>query len=151
MHPPEIRRIRGKVLKSVTHPTDNRGEQATDCGTSVSEGEKRMDTTTITSNDEGRNLDVAVCDAISAVEELLKRPKEQSLFEAGEIIRVLDRADFAGSLAATAGGDSATLAEVCAAGRAKATNQPILDANAAKGGLLLDLWDALSSLKASQN
>jgi hypothetical protein len=110
-----------------------------------------MDTTTITTNDEARNLDVAVSDAISAIEELLKRPKEQSMFEAAEIIRVLDRADFAGSLAATAGTDSSSLAELCAAGRAKATTQPILDASAAKGGLLLDLWDALSGLQASKN
>lgn len=104
-------------------------------------------TTTINSNDEARNLDVAVTDAIVAVEELLRRPKEQSLFESAEIIQVLDRADFAGSLAATIGGDSAALAEVCSAGRAKATSQPIVDAAAAKGGLLLDLWDALTALR----
>src|SRR5687768_8488675 len=100
-------------------------------------------TTTITGKGEGSELDEAVFDAICAVEELLKRPREQSLFEAGEIIQVLDRVDLAGALAATGGADSTALAEVCAAGRAKASSQPILDAAAAKGGLLLDLWDAL--------
>ena len=125
--------------------------QARYCATDQTKGKYAMDTTTITSNDEARNLEVAVSDAISAVEELLKRPKEQSMFEAAEILRVLDRADFAGTLAATAGGDSTSLAELSAAGRAKATSQPIIDANAAKGGLLLDLWDALSVLAASKN
>jgi hypothetical protein len=82
----------------------------------------------------------------------MKRSKEQSLFEASEIIAVIDRADLAGSLAASVGRDQqvlASLSDLCANGRTKAANQPILDAVAAKGGLLLDLWDALSDLRSS--
>src|SRR5205085_1633545 len=41
----------------------------------------------------------------------------------------------------------AALAETATAGRAKAAGQPLLDATATKGGLLLDLWAGLESLR----
>ena len=51
------------------------------------------------------------------------------------------------ALIASDPGQLTALAEVAAAGRAKATGQPLLDAAATKGGLLLDLWAGLDSLR----
>jgi hypothetical protein len=41
----------------------------------------------------------------------------------------------------------ADLTQVSAAARAKASGQPLLDAAATKGGLLLDLWAGLETLR----
>jgi hypothetical protein len=85
-------------------------------------------------------------EATAAVEDLLKR--DQGMFDSTEVLALLDLVDTAVSLASDA--DPANLAsvtEVSAAGRAKATGQPLLDAAATKGGLLLDLWDGLDGLR----
>jgi hypothetical protein len=85
-------------------------------------------------------------EATAAVEDLLKR--DQGMFDSTEVLALLDLVDTAVSLASDA--DPANLAsvtEVSAAGRAKATGQPLLDAAATKGGLLLDLWAGLDGLR----
>ena len=85
-------------------------------------------------------------EATAAVEDLLKR--DQGMFDSTEVLALLDLIDTAVSLASEA--DPANLAsvtEVSAGGRAKATGQPLLDAAATKGGLLLDLWAGLDSLR----
>ncbi|MDQ1499842.1 MAG: hypothetical protein QOI86_3182 [Actinomycetota bacterium] len=104
-----------------------------------------METTTTTIT----TVDIATAANYSAnvvVEELLKR--DQGMFDSAEILAALDLVDTALSLATDA--DPATLvtlSEVSAAGRAKAAGQPLLDAPATKGGLLLDLWAGLESLR----
>ena len=85
-------------------------------------------------------------EATAGVEDLLKR--DQGMFDSAEVLGLLDLVDTAVSLASDA--DPAKLAsvtEVSAAGRAKATGQPLLDAAATKGGLLLDLWAGLDGLR----
>jgi hypothetical protein len=85
-------------------------------------------------------------EANALVEDLLKR--DQGMFDSAEVLAALDLVDTA--LALATDGDPAklaSLAEVSAAGRAKATGQPLLDGAATKGGLLLDLWAGLESLR----
>lgn len=92
----------------------------------------------------------AVDEAITGIETLLRRPKEQSLFPSDEVVAVLDRVDFALLMAPAFDGlDLGSLAEISAAAREKAEGQPAVDAAATKGGVLLDLWDGLSGLRAS--
>jgi hypothetical protein len=80
------------------------------------------------------------------VEELLKR--DQGMFDSSEILAVLDLVDTVVALATEADTDKLTsLAEVASAGRAKASSQPLLDGAATKGGLLLDIWSGLESLR----
>jgi len=84
--------------------------------------------------------------ANAAVEELLKR--DQGMFDSSEVLGVLDLVDTVTSLATEADQDKvADLAAVSAAGREKAGSQPLLDAAATKGGLLLDLWAGLESIR----
>jgi hypothetical protein len=84
--------------------------------------------------------------ANAAVEELLKR--DQGMFDSSEVLGVLDLVDTVTSLATDADQDKvADLASVSAAGREKAGSQPLLDAAATKGGLLLDLWAGLESIR----
>jgi hypothetical protein len=101
-----------------------------------------METTTTT-------VDIATAasfEATSVVEDLLKR--DQGMFDSAEILALLDLVDTAVSLASDADpAHLASLAEVAAAGRAKAAGQPLLDGPATKGGLLLDLWAGLQSLR----
>lgn len=88
----------------------------------------------------------AKIEATAGVEDLLKR--DQGMFDSAEVLGLLDLVDTAVSLAGDA--DPATLtslAEVSTTGRAKASGQPLLDAAATKGGLLLDLWAGLDSLR----
>jgi hypothetical protein len=105
-----------------------------------------METTTTTVD---TSVDIAIAanyEANAVVEDLLKR--DQGMFDSSEILAVLDLVDTALSLTIT--GDPATLAtlsEVSAAGRAKASRQPLLDGAGTKGGLLLDLWAGLESLR----
>jgi hypothetical protein len=85
-------------------------------------------------------------EANAVVEDLLKR--DQGMFDSSEVLALLDLVDTAVSLATD--GDPATLADltqVSAAARAKASGQPLLDAAATKGGLLLDLWAGLETLR----
>ena len=80
------------------------------------------------------------------VEDLLKR--DQGMFDSAEVLAALDLVDTVVALSSDADTDTLnTLAEVAAAGRAKASSQPLLDAAATKGGLLLDLWAGLESLR----
>jgi hypothetical protein len=101
-----------------------------------------METTTTT-------VDIATAaslEATTVVEELLKR--DQGMFDSAEILALLDLVDTAVSLASDADPANLTsLTEVAAAGRAKAAGQPLLDAAATKGGLLLDLWAGLESVR----
>ena len=101
-----------------------------------------METTTTT-------VDIATAanyQANSAVEELLKR--DQGMFDSSEILAVLDLVDTATSLATDADPTKlADLAAISATGRQKATGQPLLDAANTKGGLLLDLWAGLESIR----
>lgn len=94
-------------------------------------------------------IDIATAanyEANAVVEDLLKR--DQGMFDSSEVLSLLDLVDTAVALATDADpGKLATLAEVAATGRAKAGNQPLLDAAATKGGLLLDLWAGLESLR----
>jgi hypothetical protein len=105
-----------------------------------------METTTTTVD---TSVDITIAanyEANAVVEDLLKR--DQGMFDSSEILSALDLVDTALSLAIT--GDPATLAtlsEVSAAGRAKASSQPLLDGPGTKGGLLLDLWAGLESLR----
>ena len=101
-----------------------------------------METTTTT-------VDIATAanyEATAVVEDLLKR--DQGMFDSAEVLAALDLVDTAVSLATD--GDLATitsLVETSAAGRAKAGSQPLLDAAATKGGVLLDLWAGLEALR----
>ena len=84
------------------------------------------------------------------MEELLRRPKEQTLFISQDVIDVLDRADFALLMApAFEDVDLPSLAEISAAARSKAESQPAVDAAVTKGGVLLDLWDGLSRMASA--
>jgi hypothetical protein len=84
--------------------------------------------------------------ANAAVEELLKR--DQGMFDSSEVLAMLDLVDAAVSLATDADpGNLAEIAAVSATGRDKATGQPLLDAAGTKGGLLLDLWAGLESIR----
>jgi hypothetical protein len=85
-------------------------------------------------------------EANAIVEDLLRR--DQGMFDSAEILAALDLVDTTVSLSTDADSDKVTaLAETAAAGRAKASSQPLLDATATKGGLLLDLWSGLESLR----
>jgi len=85
-------------------------------------------------------------EANAAVEDLLKR--DQGMFDSSEVLTVLELVDFAVSLATDADpAKLADLAAVSATGRDKARNQPLLDAAGTKGGLLLDLWAGLESIR----
>jgi hypothetical protein len=101
-----------------------------------------METTTTT-------IDIATAanyEANVVVEELLKR--DQGMFDSSEVLSLLDLVDTAISLHTDGDSDKLTaLSEVAAAGRAKASSQPLLDGAATKGGLLLDLWAGLESLR----
>jgi hypothetical protein len=96
-------------------------------------------------------IDIATAanfEANAVVEDLLKR--DQGMFDSSEVLALLDLVDTALALTTDADADAdklATLADVAAAGRAKAASQPLLDAAATKGGLLLDLWAGLESLR----
>ena len=84
--------------------------------------------------------------ANAAVEELLKR--DQGMFDSSEVLAVLDLVDTVVSLATDADSDKlADLAAISSTGRQKATSQPLLDAAGTKGGLLLDLWAGLESIR----
>ena len=102
-----------------------------------------METTTTTT------VDIATAanyEANAVVEALLKR--DQGMFDSAEVLAVLDLVDIAVSL--DTDGDPvqlAALTEISVAGRAKATGQPLLDSAATKGGMLLDLWAGLESLR----
>ena len=107
-----------------------------------------METTTTTTTVDS-SVDIATAanyEANAVVEDLLKR--DQGMFDSSEILAALDLVDTAISLA-TDGDPSTlvTLSEVSAAGRAKASSQPLLDGAGTKGGLLLDLWAGLESLR----
>jgi hypothetical protein len=101
-----------------------------------------METTTTT-------VDIATAanyEANVVVEDLLRR--DQGMFDSAEVLAALDLVDTALSLASDADPTTlAGLAETSAAGRAKASSQPLLDAAGTKGGLLLDLWAGLESLR----
>ena len=107
-----------------------------------------METTTTTTTTT-TTVDIATAanyEANAMVEDLLKR--DQGMFDSSEVLALLDLVDTALSLATDA--DPATLAdlsEVASAGRAKAGGQPLLDGASTKGGLLLDLWAGLESLR----
>jgi hypothetical protein len=102
-----------------------------------------METTTTTTVDIGI---AANYQANAAVEELLKR--DQGMFDSSEILAVLDLVDTVLSLATDADpGKLADLAAVTATGRQKASGQPLLDGAGTKGGLLLDLWAGLESIR----
>ena len=84
-------------------------------------------------------------EANAAVEELLKR--DQGMFESSEVLAVLDLVDAVVSLSESDPAKLADLAAVSATGREKASGQPLLDAAGTKGGLLLDLWTGLESIR----
>lgn len=106
-----------------------------------------METTTTTVDT--TTVDIASAanlEATAVVEDLLKR--DQGMFDSAEVLALLDLVDTAVSLASDADpANLGSLSEVSAAGRAKAAGQPLLDAAATKGGLLLDLWAGLESLR----
>lgn len=105
-----------------------------------------METTMITAEWTVAAVDVA----ITFVEGLLSRPREQSLFSSEDLIDVLDRVDFALLLApVTPTVDLPGLAEISAAARYKAEGQPAVDAAVTKGDTLLDLWSGLVGLRSS--
>ena len=101
-----------------------------------------METTTST-------VDIATAanyEAKVIVEELLKR--DQGMFDSSEILAALDLVDTVLSLSTEADPTKiAALVETATTGRAKASSQPLLDGIATKGGLLLDLWAGLDSLR----
>jgi hypothetical protein len=85
-------------------------------------------------------------EANAAVEELLRR--DQGMFDSAEVLAVLDLVDTALSLASDADpAKLADLAAISATGRDRAGGQPLLDAAGTKGGLLLDLWAGLESIR----
>lgn len=102
-----------------------------------------METTTTTT------IDIATAanyQANAAVEALLKR--DQGMFDSSEVLAVLDLVDTALSLTTNADPDQlADLAAISSTGRQKAGSQPLLDAAGTKGGLLLDLWSGLESIR----
>ncbi len=84
--------------------------------------------------------------ANAAVEALLKR--DQGMFDSSEVLAVLDLVDTALSLTTNGDPDQlADLAAISSTGRQKANGQPLLDAAGTKGGLLLDLWSGLESIR----
>ena len=95
------------------------------------------------------SVDIATAanyEANAMVEELLKR--DQGMFDSAEILSALDLVDTVVALSTESDPTRiTTLAETAAAGRAKAAGQPLLDAAATKGGLLLDLWSGLEALR----
>ena len=103
-----------------------------------------METTTSTIT-----IDIATAanfEANAVVEDLLKR--DQGMFDSSEVLSLLDLVDTAVSLSTDADPTKlANLAAASAAGRVKASGQPLLDSAATKGGLLLDLWSGLESLR----
>ena len=105
-----------------------------------------METTTTTT---ATTVDIATAanyEANAVVEDLLKR--DQGMFDSAEILGVLDLVDTVVALSTdTDPSPIAGLVEISAAGRAKASSQPLLDATATKGGLLLDLWAGLEALR----
>ena len=104
-----------------------------------------MESTTTTTT----SIDIATAanyEANAVVEQLLKR--DQGMFDSSEVLSLLDLVDTAVALHTDADSDELTaLSETAAAGRAKANSQPLLDAAATKGGLLLDLWAGLERLR----
>ena len=85
-------------------------------------------------------------EATSVVEGLLKR--YQGMFDSSEILAALDLVDTVVALSTDSEPTKvADLAAVAATGRAKASAQALLDAAGTKGGLLLDLWAGLESLR----
>ena len=94
-------------------------------------------------------IDIAIAanyQANAAVEDLLKR--DQGMFDSSEVLAVLDLVDMVVALATDA--DPVKLADLAATsttGRQKAGSQPLLDAAGTKGGLLLDLWSGLESIR----
>jgi hypothetical protein len=85
-------------------------------------------------------------EAKAVVEDLLKR--DQGMFDSAEILAALDLVDTVVALSIDAEPSNVSaLADVSAAGRAKAGSQVLLDAAGTKGGLLLDLWAGLDSLR----
>ncbi len=85
-------------------------------------------------------------EANAIVEELLRR--DQGLFDSAEILAALDLVDTVVALSIDGEPSKVSaLADVATAGRVKAGGQPLLDAAATKGGLLLDLWSGLESLR----
>jgi hypothetical protein len=102
-----------------------------------------MESTTTTT------VDIATAanyEANSVVEDLLRR--DQGMFDSAEVLAALDLVDTVVALSSDADtGSLNTLADIAATGRAKASGQPLLDAAATKGGLLLDLWAGLESLR----
>lgn len=100
-----------------------------------------METTTV--------IDIATAansEANAVVEGLLKR--DQGMFDSAEILAVLDLVDTVVALSTDSEPSKVSaLSDVATAGRAKAAGQPLLDAAATKGGLLLDLWAGLESLR----
>jgi hypothetical protein len=100
-----------------------------------------METTTV--------IDIATAansEATAIVEGLLKR--DQGMFDSAEILAALDLVDTVVALSTDSEPSRVSaLADVAGAGRAKAAGQPLLDAAATKGGLLLDLWAGLESLR----
>jgi hypothetical protein len=85
-------------------------------------------------------------EANAAVEDLLKR--DQGMFDSSEVLAALDLVDTAVSLATDADpAKLSDLAAISAIGRDRASGQPLLDASGTKGGLLLDLWSGLESLR----
>jgi len=95
------------------------------------------------------SVDIATAanyEATAVVEDLLKR--DQGMFDSAEILAALDLVDTVLALATDADPEKLVgLVAVSAAGRAKASRQPLLDAAGTKGGLLLDLWAGLDSLR----
>ena len=108
-----------------------------------------METTTTTTTVDIATVDIATAanfEAAAMVEHLLKR--DQGMFDSSEVLSLLDLVDTTVSLSTDADpAKLAVLAEVSAAGRVKAGGQPLLDSAATKGGLLLDLWAGLESLR----
>ena len=84
-------------------------------------------------------------EANAKVEDLLRR--DQGMFDSSEVLAVLDLVDTVVSLSEADPTRLADLAAVSATGREKATGQPLLDAAGTKGGLLLDLWAGLESIR----
>ena len=85
-------------------------------------------------------------EANAIVEDLLKR--DQGMFDSAEILAALDLVDTVVSLSIDSDpAKISALAETATAGRTKASSQPLLDAAGTKGGLLLDLWSGLDSLR----
>jgi hypothetical protein len=105
-----------------------------------------MESTTATTTSTVDIATAANYEANAVVEDLLKR--DQGMFDSAEVLSLLDLVDTAVALSTDGDPDKLNaLAEVAAAGRTKASGQPLLDGAATKGGLLLDLWAGLESLR----